>query len=49
MVTKLFCDETSDFRARQGRQAKRGEAYYKYGETLFALPDEVVAENLTLQ
>ena len=49
MVTKLFRHETSDFQARQGRQAKRFEAHYQCGENLFVQADEVVAENLMLQ
>ena len=48
MVTKPFRNETSDFRARRGRQAKRFEAHCKCGENLFAMADEVVAENLML-
>lgn len=49
MITKLFRYEMPDFRARQERQVKRCEPYWRYGEHLFTMSDEVVAENLALQ
>ena len=48
-VTKLFRDETSDFRARRGIQAKKLKRTILCGENLFAQYDEVAAENLMVQ
>ena len=46
MVATLFRDETSDFRARRGRQAKRFEAHWQCGENIFAMADEVAADSV---